>query len=105
MKPHIVPRLAEHIISAYHEARLLLEEMENFRLSPDNPAHKQVWDTYRRKGRTYSAVGVNGDRLRVYRAQADYDSEIADLPGLLDDSLDLADKIFYYLAQIKRALT
>lgn len=85
----------------YHAARSSLEETENFQFSHNNPAHKQVWDAYRRKGRTHTAVGLNGDRLRLNRTQADYESEIEHLSILVDDSLDKANKVLRYLEQIK----
>ena len=89
--------------AAFHAARSLLESTENFHVSQSNPAHKQVWDAYRRKGRTHTAVGINGDRLRLNRAHADYDPEIENLSGLVEDSLEKAERVFRYLDQIQGA--
>ena len=89
--------------SVYHSALSFLEQTENFSVSFENPAHKQVWDRFRRLGRTHAAVGLNGDRLRVNRAQADYYDDIRDLPNLVDDSFDRVDKVSHYLDQIGRA--
>ncbi len=84
----------------YWKARLILEG-DGFVFRHSDSSHKQVWDEYKKRGRTHRGAGFSGERLRNNRTQADYGSEIKNIEPLIKESFELAEKILYYLKQIQ----
>ncbi len=91
--------------SVYHAALSFLEESENFQAPTEGNIHQKLWNEFRRKQKTHRAVGIKGDRLRLYRSDADYKAEIGNLPDLLEDSCANVKAILYYLDQLNKART
>ena len=85
----------------YHQAKLHLES-EGFIFRQFESSHRQIWDEFKDKGRTFAAIGNTGDRLRANRVKADYISEIEDIKFLLERSFQLAENVFFYLQQIEK---
>jgi hypothetical protein len=65
-------------------------------------AHKQVWNEFQHKGRTFRAISQSGFNLHQKRIEADYFSEITDLDDLLEEAFDQAEKVNFYLQQIEQ---
>ncbi len=84
----------------YWRARILLE-IEGFAYRQDDKSHQQIWQEYKKRGRTHAAIGRFATYLRDNRTQADYIDEIEDILGLTEDSFELAKKIISYLQQIE----
>jgi uncharacterized protein (UPF0332 family) len=87
--------------AVYWQARLYLED-DGFILTLNDGSHRQVWNAFRDRGITHRVIGVNGDRLRRNRVDADYVADIARLQEMLNESFHLADKVRSYLDQIQR---
>ncbi|NJM52737.1 MAG: hypothetical protein HC846_04675 [Blastocatellia bacterium] len=86
--------------AVYHQAKLYLEK-EDFIFRQFESSHRQIWDEFKNKGRTFAAIGNTGDRLRGNRVKADYITEIEDLDFLIQRSFELAENAFTYLQQIE----
>lgn len=84
----------------YHQAKLYLEN-EGFIFRQFESSHRQIWDEFKDKGRTFAAIGNTGDRLRANRVKADYIAEIEDIDFLVQRSFELAENALAYLQQIE----
>lgn len=87
--------------AVYHKARIYLEK-EGFVLRSGETAHKQIWDEFKFKGRTFKAIFQSGSQLHQKRIEADYFAEITDLDDLIDEAFDQAEKIQFYFQQIEK---
>ncbi|MDQ3132116.1 MAG: hypothetical protein M3Q99_15320 [Acidobacteriota bacterium] len=87
--------------AVYHRAKTYLEN-EGFQFRQFESSHRQIWDEFKDKGRTFAAIGNTGDRLRANRVKADYIAEIADIDLLVERSFELAENAFTYLKQIEK---
>lgn len=87
--------------AVYHRARIHLES-EDFLFRQFESSHRQIWDEYKDRGRTFAAVGHAGDRLRANRVKADYINEIENIDVLLVRSFELAENAFSYLTQVQK---
>lgn len=85
--------------AAYHHAkRYCATQSIQIITSGGNSDHYDLWETFGKKaGKTFAAVHTVGDRLKRKRLNADYDSEISGLAGVVADSIRDSDAIFYYL--------
>ena len=90
--------------AAYWRARKFLET-ENFVFRQFESSHRQVWDEFKQRGRTYYGIGKAGDALRENRVEADYFDEIEDLDKAVEDSFKLFEKVVYYVEQIEKKQT
>lgn len=89
--------------STLHQARVYLES-EGLLLSQMGPGtHRQVWDEFKRKGRSHQPIGTHGQRLQVNRVRADYDNQIGNLAELVEESFTVATKLLAYLQQVQAA--
>lgn len=86
--------------AVYHQAKIYLEN-EGFIFRQFESSHRQIWDEFKNKGRTFAAIGNTGDRLRANRVKADYIAEIEDIDFLVQRSFELAGNVFAYLQQIE----
>ncbi len=87
--------------AVYHRAKTHLES-EGFQFRQFESSHRQIWDEFKDKGRTFTAIGNTGDRLRANRVKADYIEEIEDVDFLIKRSFELAENAFAYLKQIEK---
>lgn len=87
--------------AVYHRAKTYLER-EGFQFRQFESSHRQIWDEFKDKGRTFAAIGNTGDRLRANRVKADYISEIENIDFLVKRSFELAENAFVYLQQIEK---
>lgn len=87
--------------TVYHRAKLHLES-ESFQFRQFESSHRQIWDEYKDRGRTFAAVGHAGDRLRANRVKADYINEIENMDALVARSFELAENAFAYLTQVQK---
>jgi uncharacterized protein (UPF0332 family) len=87
--------------SVYHLAKLHLES-EDFQFRQFESSHRQIWDEYKDRGRTFAAVGHAGDRLRANRIKADYINQIENVDALVARSFELAENAFSYLSQVEK---
>jgi uncharacterized protein (UPF0332 family) len=87
--------------AVYHRAKVYLES-EGFQFRQFESSHRQIWDEFKDKGRTFTAIGNTGDRLRANRVKADYIAEIEDVDFLVKRSFELAENAFVYLQQIEK---
>ncbi len=87
--------------AVYHRAKTYLES-EGFQFRQFESSHRQIWDEFKDKGRTFTAIGNTGDRLRANRNKADYAAEIEDINFLVERSFELAENAFTYLKQIEK---
>lgn len=85
----------------YWRARTFLEK-EGFIFRQYDSSHRQIWDEFKDRGRTFSGIGNSGDRLRRNRVEADYFSEIPNITALLERSFELAKNADFYLQQIEQ---
>lgn len=86
--------------AVYHRAKNYLEN-EGFQFRQFESSHRQIWDEFKDKGRTFAAIGNTGDRLRANRVKADYIAEIDDINFLVKRSFELAENAFAYFQQIE----
>ncbi|MBA3601654.1 MAG: hypothetical protein H0W45_10595 [Acidobacteria bacterium] len=86
--------------AVYHRAKTYLEN-EGFQFRQFESSHRQIWDEFKDKGRTFTAIGNTGDRLRANRNKADYIAEIEDIDLLVERSFELAENALIYLKQIE----
>lgn len=87
--------------AVYHRAKAYLEN-EGFQFRQFESSHRQIWDEFKDKGRTFAAIGNTGDRLRANRNKADYVAEIEDVDFLVKRSFELAENAFAYFQQIEK---
>ncbi|MBP6821404.1 MAG: hypothetical protein KA368_07660 [Acidobacteria bacterium] len=87
--------------SVYHKAQNYLKEKHDFQVSRmGEGSHKRVWDGFRGKGRTFTAVAEKGIELKENRQKADYDPAIIRLDDLLDESFIVAERLLEYLGKL-----
>ncbi len=87
--------------AVYHRAKTYLES-EGFQFRQFESSHRQIWDEFKDKGRTFTAIGNTGDRLRANRVKADYIAEIENIDFLVKRSFELAENAFAYFQQIEK---
>lgn len=87
--------------TVYYRAKIYLEG-EGFLFRQFESSHRQIWDEFKDKGRTFAAIGNAGDRLRANRVKADYVAEIEDVDFLVKRSFELAENAFAYFQQIEQ---
>lgn len=87
--------------AVYHRAKIYLEN-EGFQFRQFESSHRQIWDEFKDKGRTFAAIGNTGDRLRANRVKTDYIAEIEDINFLVKRSFELAENAFAYFQQIEK---
>ncbi len=87
--------------AVYHRAKAFLES-EGFQFRQFESSHRQIWDEFKDKGRTFTAIGNTGDRLRANRVKADYIAEIEDVEFLVKRSFELAENADTYFRQIEK---
>lgn len=87
--------------AVYHRAKIYLES-EGFQFRQFESSHRQIWDEFKDKGRTFAAIGNTGDRLRANRVKADYIAKIEDIDFLVKRSFELAENAFAYFQQIEQ---
>lgn len=87
--------------AVYHRAKIFLES-EGFQFRQFESSHRQIWDEFKDKGRTFAAIGNTGDRLRTNRVKADYIAEIDNINFLVKRSFELAENAFAYFQQIEK---
>lgn len=75
--------------AVYWRARTLLQD-EGFIFREFEPSHRQVWQEYKNKGRTFHAISIAGTDLHKKRVQADYVAEIENIKTMVSDSFKLA---------------
>jgi uncharacterized protein (UPF0332 family) len=85
----------------YWRARIFLEN-EGFIFRQNDSSHRQIWQEFKNRGRTFLAVSISGSKLHLYRVEADYYPAIEDLDELVEKAFDLAKKIQTYLQQIEK---
>lgn len=90
--------------AVYWRARTFLEN-EGYIFRQYDSSHRQIWDEFKFRGRTFNAIGRNGDLLRANRVQADYSAEMNNLTKLVEQSFELAEKVNSYLDQIEKKQT
>ena len=61
--------------SVFHQARDYLEKELRFETSRYDSVHKRLWDEFKKHGRQFGGVGINGSRLNDARRIADYEDE------------------------------
>lgn len=86
--------------AVYHQVRLHLEN-DGFLFRQFESSHRQIWNEYKDRGRTFAAIGHAGDRLRTNRVKADYINEIENIDALVERSFELAENAYSYLKQIE----
>lgn len=87
--------------AVYHRANTYLEN-EGFQFRQFESSHRQIWDEFKDKGRTFAAIGNTGDRLRTNRVKADYIAEIEDIDFLVKRSFELAENASAYFQKIEK---
>jgi len=87
--------------AVYPRAKTYLES-EGFQFRQFESSHRQIWDEFKDRGRTFTAIGNTGDRLRANRNKADYVAQIEDVDWLVKRSFELAENAFVYLQQIEK---
>jgi uncharacterized protein (UPF0332 family) len=87
--------------SAYHQARVHLQQRGIVVDTSGAYSHDRIWREYLGQGVTSGAVCRYGKDLHTKRIKADYDDEIGNLKELVDDSFAIAQKVFNYLSKIK----
>ena len=87
--------------AVYHRAKTYLEN-EGFQFRQFESSHRQIWDEFKDKGRTFTAIGNTGDRLRANRIKADYIEEIENIDFLVKRSFELAENASAYFQQIEK---
>ncbi len=85
----------------YWKARNLLED-EGFIFRQNDSSHRQIWQEYKNRGRTFQAISMFGAKLHLYRVEADYYPEIDDINELTNKSFVLAEKLKTYLQQFEK---
>lgn len=90
--------------AVYWRARTFLES-EGFVFRQYDSSHRQIWDEFKHRGRTFNAIGRNGDLLRANRVQADYFAQINNFNKLVEQSFELTDKVNSYFEQIEKKQT
>lgn len=66
-------------------------------------SHQTVWKWFIRKGRLHKKVGVEGQRLKVRRRNADYESEIANVDAEAEHAIQSADRIMGDITRLNPA--
>ena len=89
--------------SAFHQARDYLEKELRFETSRYDSVHKRLWDQFKKHGRQFGGVGINGSRLNDARRIADYEDEIEDLKSLVERSFHWANNVIGYLDSLKKS--
>lgn len=84
----------------YWKARNLLED-DGFIFRQNDSSHRQIWQEFKNRGRTFQAISVSGSKLHLYRVEADYYAEIEDFDELVEKSFNLAERLKTYLEQIE----
>jgi uncharacterized protein (UPF0332 family) len=87
--------------SVYWQARIFLEENQNYLFSENKEPHAQIWHEFIRQGKSFRFIGNKGKELRDKRNKADYSQEISDLRSQVETSFIWADQILTELAKIK----
>ena len=88
--------------SVYRQARNYLV-ICGVNIPETGSVHKFVWNHYRSAGgKTFSAIGINGDRLHRNRTRADYDNEVESLNESVGESFRYATNVLFYLKQLRR---
>lgn len=87
--------------AVYHRAKNYLEN-EGFQFRQFESSHRQIWDEFKDKGRTFAAIGNTGDRLRANRVKADYIAKIDEINFLVKRSFELAENALAYFQQIEK---
>ena len=85
--------------SAFHSARNLLEQKNFFYKSRKN-VHFAVWNSYENLGREYRKISIKGDRLKLKRTKADYDTKLSNIDKLMKDALREAQDINKQIAKL-----
>jgi len=65
--------------------------------SLDNSSHKVVWDALLNRGRTLAGAQAKGTRLKRKRHDADYESQMENLPDVVRQAIQESDAVFAYL--------
>lgn len=74
--------------------------MSQGRVSPDDN-HKDVWSSYiRGSDHSFRKIGISGDRLKLARHRADYDSDYVMQSGDSRKALEDAQQILWWLEGI-----
>lgn len=87
--------------SIYWKARNILED-EGFIFRQNDSSHRQIWQEYKNRGRTFQAISISGAKLHLFRVEADYYPEIENINELIEKSFMLAEKLHIYLQQIEK---
>jgi len=87
--------------SIYWKARNILE-VEGFIFRQNDSSHRQIWQEYKNRGRTFQAISISGAKLHLFRVEADYYPEIENINELIEKSFMLAEKLHIYLQQIEK---
>ena len=85
----------------YWQARNFLED-EGFIFRQNDSSHRQIWQEFKNRGRTFQGISILGSKLHLYRIEADYYPEIEDLEDLVEKSFNLAERLRTYLQQIEK---
>jgi uncharacterized protein (UPF0332 family) len=91
-------RLRSSVSRAYYatfcEARNHLRDVEGHSILSTGEVHGYVRDEFKNSAdRLKRQIGINLDRLRVYRNKVDYDDSVTGLSSMVTMSLKLARKI------------
>ncbi len=89
--------------SAFHQARLYLEGAGYTRSAMGPGSHQQLWNEFRRRGRSHHPISSIGNRLLGHRVRADYEDQIDNLDELVEESFKATARILAYLKQIQSA--
>ena len=87
--------------SVYCQARNYLIAQCGLVIRDNNSVHSVVWNFYKTRGGTFSAIGLTGRKLHSNRVDADYKDELERLDDLVEESFQFADKVLSYLAQLQ----
>jgi uncharacterized protein (UPF0332 family) len=86
--------------AVYWKARILLEtEDPNLRVPPDN-SHTFVWRKFLNSGHTRRTIHKDGTRLKEYRINADYVSEIEKIDETVEASFILGERMIQTLNRL-----
>lgn len=78
--------------AVYWRARINFLEDEGFVFRQNDSSHRQIWQEFKNRGRTFQAISISDSKLHLFRVEADYYSEIKDIDGLVEKSFVLAEK-------------
>ena len=87
--------------SVYWNARIFLEENQDYLYSENKEPHAQIWHEFIRQGKIFKNIGENGKRLRNKRNSADYEQEILRMEDDLEVSFRWANQILNDLDKLQ----